>query len=298
MTKLKAIITLLLTLTHSGPAIAALGNESACRDYQGLPKGWRSDAHAGMVQVRADSSFWIDRTEVTVAQFATFVAATGYVTEAERDGGGAVFAPPKSLEFNQRPQPWWRYVEGATWRHPRGPRSKTPPGNHPVIMITQADALAYAHWLGRDLPTEAEWELAAAKEAGESWPPQQPRNGEGRPIANYWQGAFPTENTVEDGHAALAPVGCYTPNRYGLYDTIGNAWEWTRDAWSGPQRLHINGDPSAAKAEHSTAAQRSVIKGGSWLCSPNYCVRYNAAAREAQESNLGTTHIGFRTVLR
>ncbi|WP_374319432.1 formylglycine-generating enzyme family protein [Aquabacterium sp.] len=285
-----------------------------------LPTGWRHDPHAGQAAIPAGqvvlgtdngyaderpgspqqvASFWIDRTEVTNAQFSAFVRATGYVTDAERRGGAAVFHIPSERELNSRAVAWWRVVKGADWRHPEGPGSTIAHRErYPVVLVTQADALAYARWLGRDLPTEAEWEYAA--KAGKQGPQLDaaPRDAQGHPAANYWQGSFPVLDLAEDGHAGLAPVGCYAPNAFGLYDVIGNAWEWTRDVYSGPHQSHANGDPSVLRSPPVATQPRVVIKGGSYLCSPDYCVRYRAAARESQEPDMPTSHVGFRTVSR
>jgi len=314
----------------AGPVPVRLGSDALCAAGSGLPPGWGSDAHAGMVRVPdgvfvfgsahgypderpADArpqqvrGFWIDQTEVTNAQFEQFVRATGYVTEAEREGAAVAFHTPNEEELRQRPYAWWRYVRGANWKQRAGPTdgasndaAQTPPPNQPVTMVTQADALAYAHWLGRDLPTEAEWEYAGKAGRDDDAFDTAPIDAHGRPTANYWQGPFPLADAARDGHAGLAPVGCYAPNPFGLYDMIGNAWEWTRDAYSGPRQPHANGDTAAVAA--AAAAHRpdqpTVIKGGSFLCSPDYCVRYRASARESQEANLGASHIGFRTVLR
>jgi sulfatase modifying factor 1 len=292
-----------------------------------LPEGWRQQPHAGQVQIQGGSfqlgsqagyaderptvptqvaPFWMDRTEVSNAQFASFVKATGYVTDAERQGGAAVFAMPSAQALQREPLAWWRFVKGANWQHPTGPASDLRgKDRYPVVLVTQADALAYARWLGRDLPTEAEWEYAA--KAGQAGPALDaaPRNAQGKPGANYWQGNFPLLNTAEDGYRGLAPVGCFAPNAWGLYDTIGNAWEWTRDPYSGTHQGHANGDPAAVwpasssgASSASPARSKVVIKGGSFLCSPDYCVRYRASAREAQEPDLPTSHVGFRTVSR
>lgn len=294
---------------------------TTCKASHGLPDAWRKDAHAGQVLLPegefllgsqggyADErptrptkvrGFWIDRTEVTNAQFASFVAASGYVTTAERLGGAAVFVVPTPAELRARPLAWWRFVKGASWRHPEGPGSDIKGKDaYPVTQVTQADALAYARWLGRDLPTEAEWEYAA--KAGQSGPELDtaPRTQKGKPAANYWQGNFPLLNTAEDGHKGLAPVACFAPNAWGLFDTIGNAWEWTKDSYQGPHQFHANGDPSLVRPEPAPAGQvKAVIKGGSYLCSPDYCVRYRASARESQEPDMPTSHVGFRTVSR
>jgi formylglycine-generating enzyme required for sulfatase activity len=299
---------------------APLGSEAQCARYAGLPAGWGSDAHAGMVHIGAGSflfgsehgypderpaaqrktrigGFWMDQTEVTVAQFAAFVQATGYVTEAERQGGAVVFHQPGAEELQQRPYAWWRFVKGADWRHPEGPGSAAADrSNRPVTLVTEADALAYARWLGRDLPTEAEWEYAG--KAGRNGPglDAAPVDVQGKPLANYWQGMFPVYDAKADGHDGLAPVGCYAPNPFQLFDMIGNAWEWTRDPYTGARQPHANGDTAAVAAR--SANQPMVIKGGSFLCSPDYCVRYRASARESQERDLAASHIGFRTVLR
>ncbi|RYE78980.1 MAG: formylglycine-generating enzyme family protein, partial [Oxalobacteraceae bacterium] len=175
----------------------------------------------------------------------------------------------------------------------------------PIAPRSAGRARAYARWLGRDLPTEAQWEYAAKAGRDDQQLDSAPLDGAGRPAANYWQGPFPLANTADDGHAGLAPVGCYAANPFGLYDMIGNAWEWTRDPYSGARQPHANGDTAAvATAAVATAAsarrpdQPTVIKGGSFLCSPDYCVRYRASARESQEADLGASHIGFRTVSR
>lgn len=301
---------------------AALGTPAQCEAYVGLPPGWGQDSKAGMVQVRNGSfrfgsergypdertgtdralsvrGFWIDQTEVTVAQFASFVGATGYITEAERQGGAVVFHVPTDAELNQRPYAWWTFVKGADWRHPGGPGSSNAGLDHlPITFVTRDDALAYARWLGRDLPTEVEWEYAGKAGQSDRELDAAPRDADGRPTANYWQGNFPAMNLAEDGHAGLAPVGCYPANPFGLHDMIGNVWEWTRDAYSGPHQAHLNGDTAAVAAPFRRPDQPMVIKGGSYLCSPDFCVRYRASARESQEADLATAHIGFRTVLR
>lgn len=308
-------------ITDSAPP--RLGSAAACARYPGLPPDWGRVPTAGLVRIPAGrfvfgstrgypderpaagetavAAFAIDATEVTRAQFAAFVATTGYRTEAERQGGAAVFHLPSAEELNARPNAWWTWVPGADWRHPQGPASSGEGlDNQPVTLVTQNDALAYARWLGRELPTEAEWEYAAKGGAAGAELDKAPRDAAGRPAANYWQGVFPLVDTAADGHAGLAPVGCYAANAFGLYDMIGNAWEWTADAYTGTHQSHANGDPAvaAAAAGVRVADQPTVIKGGSFLCSPDFCVRYRASAREAQEANLPASHIGFRTVRR
>ena len=231
---------------------------------------------------RAETSgFAIRTTEVTNREFAAFVEATGYVTVAERPApetgapGSAVFIAPERNE-PVRPMSWWHWVEGADWRAPEGPGSDIESRmDHPVVQMAYEDAAAYAEWEGSRLPTEEEWEYAASAGGTVSDTPYRPSLRGLVPIANTWQGVFPLFNSDEDGFVRTAPVGCFEPNEFALFDMIGNVWEWT----AGP-----------------TADGRGTIKGGSFLCAPNYCMRYRPAAREAQETGLGTNHIGFRTV--
>lgn len=248
--------------------------------------------------------FRIDRTDVTNAEFAAFVKATGYVTRAER--GDA----PSSLVFVGAgdgvdlgdPSQWWKIVPGADWRHPTGPRSSIDGlENLPVVHIAYEDALAYARWRGRDLPTEAEWEYAARgglEGAMYVWGEERP--GEGKSKANTWQGAFPLQDTGDDGfRAAPSPVGCFPANGYGLYDMAGNVWQWTKDEWRGD--LYASPEDAPETASYDPAdpyATQRVIKGGSFLCADNYCLRYRPAARTAASAGDGASHIGFRTVLR
>ena len=232
--------------------------------------------------------FWMDRTEVTNAQFAAFVQATGYITTAERavdprlhpglpeamqQPGAVVFVMPTDLQNGGDVRQWWKYRAGANWRHPGGPDTSIDGLDAlPVVATTIEDAQAFARWKGRALPTEAQWEWAALgggkPEAGKTSQPLQ---------ANTWQGIFPFQNKATDGFAGIAPVGCFMPNGYGLFDMIGNVWEMTRD--------------TAAPGQH-------VIKGGSYLCASNYCMRYRPGARQGQEDDLATSHLGFRTLLR
>jgi len=218
--------------------------------------------------------FWMDRTEVTNTDFAAFVKAANYVTVAERETnpGAAVFVMPSGNADLSTAASWWSYVKGANWKHPGGPDTSIEGRDaFPVTALAYEDVAAYAKWKGRDLPTEAQWEWAAR--AGKPETTDQPKE------ANTWQGVFPLINASEDGFEGVAPVGCFKPNAYGLHDMMGNVWEWTSDAY----------DMQAPKAR--------VIKGGSYLCAPNYCLRYRPAARQRQEEDLGTTHLGFRTVL-
>jgi sulfatase modifying factor 1 len=253
------------------------------------------------------TGFWMDRTEVTNEQFAAFVRATGHVTTAERpvdtaahpglppalqQPGAVVFTMPNDVQGRGDLTQWWRYVPGASWRHPGGPGTSIEGrGAWPVVAVTRDDALAYAKWAGATLPTEAQWEWAAR--AARAAPPpshEQPRQ------ANTWQGLFPVINSADDGFVGLAPVGCYEPNALGLFDMIGNAWELTLDAWTADHTSASPPDAVPADLRRGASAQ-VVIKGGSFLCAPNYCMRYRAGARQAQDADLGTSHVGFRTVL-
>lgn len=296
-----------------------LGGNASCHAYSGLPAGWDADPLAGMVRIGGGrfspgteggypderplaavtlEDFWIDRTEVTRAQFASFVAATGYVTEAERSGGAAVFQAPLNNSVDGTALPWWRYVKGADWRHPEGPQAAPAALDaHPVTLVTLADAQAYAMWRGNALPSEAQWEYAARGGQPSQRLGEEPVDEQGRPTANYWQGVFPVQDAGEDGYAYLAPVGCFAANLYGLFDMIGNVWEWTADAQWGPIISHANGDPGLSRNFLGTSRPQ-VIKGGSYLCASSYCARYRTAARERQEADLATSHVGFRTIRR
>ena len=260
--------------------------------------------------------FWMDRTEVTNAQFAAFVQATGYVTEPERAldaarhpgvpadlrvPGAVVFVPPRQLS-GLDPAQWWRFTAGAHWRQPGGPGTGIDGrGHYPVVAVTHADALAYARWKGHALPTEAQWEWAAsggpAGAAGAASGPS-PRPAPQPTQANTWQGLFPVANSAQDGFVGAAPVGCFAPNPAGLYDMVGNVWELTADAYTPDHALDADSPPgSLAPLVRAATAPQRVIKGGSFLCAPNYCMRYRAGARQAQESDLAASHVGFRTVL-
>jgi len=261
--------------------------------------------------------FCIDQTEITNAQFAQFVQATGYITVAERPLTKAQFPDlpdeqrsPGSLVF-QMPEPgvkavrnlsWWHWIAGANWRHPFGPDSAIAgKDNYPVVHIAYEDAMAYAQWAGQSLPTEAQWEFAARGGlvgATYAWGDQYSAQK-----ANTWQGIFPFFNTRADGHLGTAPVGSFSPNKYGLYDMTGNVWEWTADLYQvgHPNRSHDRNPTGPRQSDffdpHKPGALAlHVIKGGSYLCALNYCSRFRPAARESEAPDTGTTHIGFRLV--
>jgi len=274
--------------------------------------------------------FWIDVTPVTNREFSRFVAATGYVSFAEippnpADYPGMLpeFAQAGSLVFTRTTGPvdlanpgnWWSFQQGACWRHPRGPASSIDGlEDHPVVQVSYADALAYAEWAGKSLPTEAEWEFAARgglDRAEYAWGDELAPNG--LMLANFWQGNFPYANQMLDGYEHTSPVCTYPANGYGLFDMIGNVWEWTQDWWTQPAvyRKPFKGaccvptNPRGGKERDSydpcmpeMKIGRKVLKGGSHLCAPNYCQRYRPAARHPQAIDSPTSHIGFRCVSR
>ncbi|MBI1250589.1 MAG: SUMF1/EgtB/PvdO family nonheme iron enzyme [Alphaproteobacteria bacterium] len=262
----------------------------------GAENGLPEEGPARLVSV---GGFWIDAHEVTVAQFARFVEETQYKTVAERvpdlsafpdapaemrRPGSAVFLPRADAPLETYLD-WWAYVPGAWWRMPEGPDGRRAEDNEPVTQIAYEDAQAYAAWAQGRLPSEAEWERAARGDSGgdadsRMAPPKD---------ANTWQGVFPVVNAREDGFEGVAPVACYAPNGFGLYDMLGNVWEWTADAYVEAR------DRSDLAVRRDDAPMR-VIKGGSYLCAQNYCRRYRAAGRQPQDVTLGTNHIGFRLV--
>jgi formylglycine-generating enzyme len=277
----------------------------------------------------AVDGFWIDEHQVTVAEFRRFVKATGHVTLAERPldpadypDADASLLVPGSLVFHRTRGPvnlddyrnWWSYVPGASWRHPDGPDSTLDGRDrHPVTHVAWVDVEAYATWAGKALPTEAEWEYAARGGLegkvytwGDEFAPR------GRLMANTWQGEFPWQNTLEDRFEGTSPVGSFPPNGYGLYDMAGNVWEWTADFYTphhdeesrhsccGPvaNPRVTSSEGSFDKGQPGGHIPRRVMKGGSHLCAPNYCLRYRPAARQAQAEDSSTGHLGFRCAVR
>jgi formylglycine-generating enzyme required for sulfatase activity len=274
----------------------------------------------------AVDGFWMDTTEVTNEQFETFIAATRYVTVAERPlraedfpgaapellkPGSVVFTPPSTKVPLNNYLRWWSYVPGANWRHPEGPES-TIVGReqHPVVHIAYEDAENYARWAGKRLPTEAEWEFAArGGRAGERYPWGKDLQPEGRWLANIWEGEFPHHNTLADGFRATAPVGSFPPNGYGLQDVAGNVWEWCSD-WYRPDGYErdvaaakdgVSRNPRGPHREDSFDPQEAgvpkrVQRGGSFLCTDQYCTRYMTGSRGKGAVDTGSNHLGFRCV--
>jgi len=292
----------------------------------GSEKFYPEEAPVRMVSV---DPFWIDETPVTNAQFAAFVEATGHVTFAEiapdpkdypgmppemAQAGSLVFektAGPIDLTSDQ--VPWWHFRFGANWRHPLGPDSSIAGiGDHPVVHVSASDAEAYAKWAGKALPTEAEHEFAArgGLEGCEyAWGDELAPGG--AMLANYWQGRFPYANTEEDGWLRTSPVRSYPANGYGLYDMVGNVWEWTSDWFAQPKierksrgSCCIPANPRGGTRGGSIVRgdparmPRRVLKGGSHLCADDYCKRYRPAARYPQPVDTTTCHVGFRCVVR
>jgi sulfatase modifying factor 1 len=272
------------------------------------------------------NGFWIDACPVTNREFGTFVRKTGYVTVAERASDPADYpdllapfssvfvAPDYHLVSLADPYTCWRLVRGADWRHPLGPGSSIRHmPDHPVVHVAWDDALAYAFWAGKQIPAEAEWELAARgglDGAEFAWGDELSPGG--RLMANTWHGEFPWLNTRDDGFERTSPVGAFPANGYGLYDMIGNVWEWTSDWYAGHAvgtrgccdgadrgtRHHVDDREQSIDPRDPARVPRKVMKGGSHLCAPNYCRRYRPAARMAQPIDTSTSHLGFRCVLR
>lgn len=268
----------------------------------------------------AVDGFWMDATEVTNDQFAAFVTATKYVTVAERTpraedfpgappenlvAGSVVFSPPShAVPLNNHFQ-WWSYVRGANWRHPEGPKSSIAgKGNWPVVHIAYEDALAYAKWAGKRLPTEAEWEFAARGGlSGALYPWGSEFKPNGTWMANSHQGHFPITDSADDTFKGLAPVAQFPPNGYGLYDVAGNVWEWTTDWYRPDYYAEIGGTlaknpqgPVTSVDPEEPGVQKKVHRGGSYLCTDQYCSRYLVGTRGKGEPSTGTNHLGFRCV--
>ncbi|MUL45813.1 formylglycine-generating enzyme family protein [Mycobacterium sp. CBMA293] len=288
-----------MTLAWIPPQTAVLGSDD----------NYPEEAPARDVTV---AGFWMQRHQVTNAQFGAFIEATGYVTVAQRPlnpadypGAPAENLQPGSMVFRRTPGPvdlrhlsqWWTWTPGACWNHPRGPKSSLRNRErHPVVHVAYDDAAAYADWAGMALPTEAQWEVAARgglDRATFTWgdDPEQP----GQRLANYWHGEFPY--LPDTGYGQTAPVGSFPANGYGQFDMAGNVWEWTTDFYGATR----DSQPCCAADSHDPGqpqfqVPRRVIKGGSFLCADSYCLRYRPAARRPQAVDTGMSHIGFRCI--
>ena len=304
-----------MALAQPGPDMAWIPGQTF---LMGSDHHYPEEAPAHQVTV---DGFWIDRHTVTNASFARFVRATGHVTVAERapdpadyPGARPELLVPASTVFRNPGRPvdlgdhynWWTYVPGADWRHPQGPGSsiKKKP-DHPVVHVAWADVQAYAAWAGKELPTEAEWEYAARGGLeGKVFCWGDELTPKGRWMANTWQGEFPWQNLLLDRYERTSPVGSFPPNGYGLQDMAGNVWEWTSDYFSprhpdeATRPCCVPRNPQVTSPVLAEAIPRRVIKGGSHLCAPSYCLRYRPAARQGEAVDTSTGHIGFRCPLR
>lgn len=291
-----------MRLVHGGPF--EMGSENFYADERPIRSAVVGD-------------FWIDETPVTNAQFGRFVRETGHVTIAEiapdpgdyagmdpmlAVPGSAVFAPPSCAVDLTNGASWWQWAPGANWSRPTGPASNlTGLARHPAVHIGFDDARAYAHWAGKQLPSEAEWEYAARGGlVGADYAWGDALHPDGRRLAKTWDGRFPWDNRAPPGLERTSPVKSYPANGFGLYDMIGNVWEWTTELYDRPDAADEEA-PACCGTDGATpdrAAVRRVLKGGSHLCSPDYCQRYRPAARWPQPVDTTTSHVGFRCIVR
>ena len=338
---LVAILGLSLSSTNRAEETSAIAKEAVVVDHKGCAI---EPCTAGMVWIPGGSfqmgsdipmfrdarpmhrvsvdGFWMDTTEVTNAQFTQFVVATGYLTLAERKPspedypnatpeqlvlGSIVFAPPTHDVALDNAYQWWQYVPGANWRHPEGPDSSIKNRmDHPVVHIAYEDAIAYAKWAHKRLPTEAEWEYAArGKLESKEYVWGDEFKQDGHYMANTFQGHFPATNTAEDGYRATSPAKAFPANGFGLYGVAGNVWEWTAD-WYRPDEyarrvmlgkpVHNPRGPATSFDPAEPGVAKRVQKGGSFLCTDEYCARYRPGARGKAAPDSSANHIGFRLV--
>ena len=298
--------------TQNMQDVPKLGSLKSCQKYNGLPEKWLQNPLSGMVKIqggyynignnnaypeeksllnstRKVADFYIDTTEVTNAQFQSFVDATGYITEAETQNEAAVFIQPTEKVTDLK---WWKLEKNINWKYLWGihaTRKALP--NEPIRYVTLKDALEYAKWRGTELPTEEQWEYAA-----KAFSHEQEVSVHHHIDANVWQGEFPYQNETKDGFADVAPVGCFQANGFGLFDMIGNVWELTQTPFTGSHDDDHLGTQTQLTSRTTSQYSAYTIKGGSYLCASNYCARYRATSRQPQEYNLAISHVGFRTV--
>lgn len=253
------------------------------------------DGEGPLRRGRVKTLYW-ERGTVTNEAFSRFVEATGYITEAERFGWSFVFHlhldVPVETTVGINGQEWWRRVDGASWRYPNGPNKAPSLPDHPVVQVSWNDASAYAKWAGGRLPSEVEWEHAARGGLGDvryPWGDADPHD-EGNHFCNIWQGHFPMHNTAADGYEATAPAISFQPNGYGLYNMVGNVWQWTADPFK------LRSVKKTARQANARLAGNKLLKGGSFLCHRSYCFRYRIAARTGNTPDSASTHTGFRVV--
>lgn len=308
------------------PMRVVVSSEEISQDYStsgDIPEGIFVTIPAGEFSMGTDDTFyptdgespsrmvWVDEFQmgkytVTNSEFATFIEATGYVTEAETFGWSYVFSglidetsPPKQVSGFGSSAPWWLAVEGAYWFKPYGSSSTIEEVfNHPVVHVTYHDAEEYCRWSGYKLPTEAQWEKASRGGLEKKlYPWGNDLTDMGNHNANIWQGEFPQINTMEDGFFGTAPVESFRPNDYGLHNTVGNVWEWTSDFWSARWHIPVNDETRRNPIGPQKVSGNKVLKGGSYLCHDSYCYRYRNSARTFNSPNTSTSHIGFRCTL-
>ena len=286
-------------------------------------KGGNFNMGGNNIQARKDefpvhtvqvNNFFMDETEVTNAQFKKFVSATNYITTAEKDfkylnnNGDTILQKAGALVFKKlnknetaNPNTWWQFVEGANWQHPQGPNSTIEgKDNYPVVQISWIDAQAYCKWIGKRLPTEAEWEFAARAGMTDklyTWGNESVKNDKAK--CNIWQGEFPFFNTMQDRYERLAPIKSYTPNNYGLYDMAGNVWEWCSDWYDASFYNYCKQNSIFKNPLNQTPNdyQEKVVRGGSFLCNDSYCSGFRVSARMQSNFETSLEHTGFRCVM-
>ncbi|HEU4789638.1 MAG TPA: formylglycine-generating enzyme family protein [Flavobacterium sp.] len=316
-TSKKALLLQSISNSSKGNAVATSTNGMVWVAAGNFSMGTNDYPDAKPIHEVSVKGYWIDEHEVTNAQFATFVQATNYVTVAERPlnpndypgvplenlvPGSAVFSPPAGQVSLENMQQWWKYVPGADWKHPSGPESNIAGlENYPVVQISYVDAKAYAEWAGKRLPTEAEWEFAAKAGRPQTkyyWGTDLKPNGKW--VANIFQGSFPNNNTAEDGFIGAAPVKSFLKNPFGIYDLEGNVWEWCSDLYREDYYKNSPNDnpkgPSTSNDPEEPGVEKHVQRGGSFLCSDQYCIRYVAGSRGKGETTSACNHLGFRCV--